>query len=199
MNGTRRSDLRVVQSATRCPFCHEEIAVLGRDWVACRECLARHHEACWREGGSCATCASREVLVAAAPVAATPERTSMAELEAEILRHDRDWAAERVRVHGLRFGDEPDHAMVNIFMTTLIAGVCLLHLCVLMRKVDAAALSLVLVVMGVIGVPVARGRRERFLAARARSRARRGELVAALAAAGGDLGGPSPDATGRSS
>jgi hypothetical protein len=50
------------RSLLRCPFCHGDVRVEARDWVACRDCLARHHEACWRESGRCATCGREELL-----------------------------------------------------------------------------------------------------------------------------------------
>src|SRR5262249_40031029 len=40
----------------RCPFCHEAVAVDATDWVACKQCLARHHAACWGESKRCASC-----------------------------------------------------------------------------------------------------------------------------------------------
>lgn len=48
--------------ATRCPFCHDECDP-STDVVVCRECLSRHHEGCWREGGSaCSSCSATEAL-----------------------------------------------------------------------------------------------------------------------------------------
>lgn len=45
--GTRRD---------RCPFCRDEI-VPGDARLACNDCTAWHHQACWREGGSkCSSC-----------------------------------------------------------------------------------------------------------------------------------------------
>lgn len=50
----------------RCPFCHEGCTPED-DAVACRGCLARHHRACWDEGGRCAACGQVERLGPAAP------------------------------------------------------------------------------------------------------------------------------------
>lgn len=46
--------IRIDRAPTRCPFCHDDAAADGT--VACAECLARHHSACWDEGGRCAAC-----------------------------------------------------------------------------------------------------------------------------------------------
>ncbi len=46
----------------RCPFCHEGVRVADSDWVACAGCLARHHDACWGEGGRCGACGGGERL-----------------------------------------------------------------------------------------------------------------------------------------
>lgn len=66
---TPRDDVRVKGGATRCPFCHDEVAARGNRWVACRVCLARHHAACWRESRRCAACGSTERV---APPRLTP-------------------------------------------------------------------------------------------------------------------------------
>lgn len=55
-----REDERV--SANRCPFCHEDVDVLARDWLACRQCLGRHHVACWADARRCASCGCAEWL-----------------------------------------------------------------------------------------------------------------------------------------
>lgn len=49
-----RVDVRGGQ--TRCPYCHDSVDVASRDWIACADCLARHHAECWRETGRCGTC-----------------------------------------------------------------------------------------------------------------------------------------------
>jgi len=43
-------------ATNRCPFCHEDVAVEADAWVSCRSCQARHHPACWGEGGACSAC-----------------------------------------------------------------------------------------------------------------------------------------------
>jgi hypothetical protein len=58
-----RGDLGVVPSLVRCPFCHTDVAPEASDWVTCKACLARHHDACWQESGACSTCRSDERLV----------------------------------------------------------------------------------------------------------------------------------------
>ncbi len=66
--------VRVAQSAVRCPWCHEDIEVSERDWVACRECLARHHEHCWAEVAVCSCCGGAETLAPRARSTAPPAR-----------------------------------------------------------------------------------------------------------------------------
>jgi hypothetical protein len=51
--------VEVKGSPTRCPYCHDDCSP-GVDDVACRECLARHHAACWNEHGACGTCGSTQ-------------------------------------------------------------------------------------------------------------------------------------------
>jgi hypothetical protein len=46
----------VGEGITRCPFCHETVAAESDDWIACKGCLARHHQGCWGEGKGCASC-----------------------------------------------------------------------------------------------------------------------------------------------
>lgn len=54
--------VRVEGSKLRCPFCHDEV-LTGSEWVACTECLARHHTDCWSETGACGTCGATQHLV----------------------------------------------------------------------------------------------------------------------------------------
>lgn len=58
----RRDDVRAATSPVRCPFCHDAVAVDATGWVACTGCLARHHAACWREGGRCGACGRTEAM-----------------------------------------------------------------------------------------------------------------------------------------
>lgn len=67
-----RDDVRVAASRTRCPFCHSSFA--DDEWVACRECLARHHVACWGENGACATCAATRFIIGDRGVASSRAR-----------------------------------------------------------------------------------------------------------------------------
>lgn len=49
----------------RCPYCHESVSLEADHWVACQQCLARHHEGCWSESSRCASCGSDRALSAA--------------------------------------------------------------------------------------------------------------------------------------
>lgn len=59
---------------SRCPFCHEGVGDADEQ-VACQRCLARHHRACWGEGGRCSSCQAPTPLVqASSPAqASSPE------------------------------------------------------------------------------------------------------------------------------
>ncbi|MCO5166447.1 MAG: hypothetical protein M9894_08790 [Planctomycetes bacterium] len=72
MDGDAKERVRVGQSALRCPYCHDDVAVEAQDWLACARCLARHHAACWTESGRCGGCGAAEALARAgsAPVRA---------------------------------------------------------------------------------------------------------------------------------
>ncbi len=59
----RRDDVHVLRN--RCPFCHDDLNVEEEVWIACSGCLARHHEACWTEGGACGSCGGAERLAPA--------------------------------------------------------------------------------------------------------------------------------------
>src|SRR5947209_358484 len=52
----------LIEKTQRCPFCHEGVALEG-DWFACRQCLARHHAACWRETSRCSACQGDQALI----------------------------------------------------------------------------------------------------------------------------------------
>lgn len=65
MSEAAREAVRVERSPTRCPFCHQSIAPEGEEWIACAQCLGRHHTACWAEGGACAACGHAAPLSAA--------------------------------------------------------------------------------------------------------------------------------------
>ena len=49
----------------RCPWCHEDVPAEGAS--VCEGCLARHHTACWEEGGHCAACSGVTALRATRP------------------------------------------------------------------------------------------------------------------------------------
>ena len=54
--------IHVPSSLVRCPYCHTGVDLERETWVACAACLARHHAACWGEGGACGTCGERRPL-----------------------------------------------------------------------------------------------------------------------------------------
>jgi predicted DCC family thiol-disulfide oxidoreductase YuxK len=54
--------IAVAGAPLRCPFCHGDIDAQDDRWRACAECLARHHEACWRELGWCGSCGGTRSL-----------------------------------------------------------------------------------------------------------------------------------------
>ncbi len=50
-------------SPVRCPYCHDTCTASDERAVVCRDCLSRHHDACWREGEArCSSCGSKRVL-----------------------------------------------------------------------------------------------------------------------------------------
>jgi hypothetical protein len=69
-----RDDVQVAASRARCPFCRDEVAAEGTDWVACRGCLARHHVGCWGEHGACSACGESKFLPATPGRARTSTR-----------------------------------------------------------------------------------------------------------------------------
>lgn len=73
--GETADDLRlhVEQSPTRCPYCHDSIELDGGAWIACGDCLARHHTECQVEHGACASCGSVKKLVSEAVGASAEE------------------------------------------------------------------------------------------------------------------------------
>lgn len=74
MEAARDREVRVEPGPTRCPFCHESVAPASDDWVACAQCLGRHHAACWAEGAACAGCGHTGRL-SAGEAQASPSRT----------------------------------------------------------------------------------------------------------------------------
>lgn len=57
-----QTQVRVAASQTRCPFCHDQVQIEERHQV-CATCLARHHNDCWTDHGSCSTCGYRSSLI----------------------------------------------------------------------------------------------------------------------------------------
>lgn len=44
------------RTTLRCPYCHEPVAPTRESVASCKRCRAVHHEACWSESRSCASC-----------------------------------------------------------------------------------------------------------------------------------------------
>lgn len=59
-NNPERDDVHL--SANRCPYCHENVQISASDWVSCRSCQARHHQACWTELQRCGSCGEERFL-----------------------------------------------------------------------------------------------------------------------------------------
>lgn len=55
-------EVLVTRSTLRCPFCHLDVDPAGNEWVACRQCLARHHTSCWKESRACGSCGEGESI-----------------------------------------------------------------------------------------------------------------------------------------
>lgn len=89
MSEAAREAIKVERSPTRCPFCHQSLAPEGEEWIACAQCLGRHHTACWAEGGACAACGHAAPLSAAEAqgrTAGAPEAQAPAARARETLR-----------------------------------------------------------------------------------------------------------------
>lgn len=59
-----QTQVSFIKDANRCPFCHESVSVADDEWVACKQCLARHHVGCWSEGNRCSACQAGTPLLA---------------------------------------------------------------------------------------------------------------------------------------
>lgn len=68
--GAERDDVRV--AANRCPYCHDSVSREGDAWVSCRECLTRHHTACWDEAEACSSCGEVRFLAEHGTLAPDP-------------------------------------------------------------------------------------------------------------------------------
>lgn len=69
------------RSPVRCPYCHDACGPDDARAVVCQQCLSRHHDGCWREGGGrCASCSSARALTPVAPA------LKVAPAELELLR-----------------------------------------------------------------------------------------------------------------
>jgi hypothetical protein len=90
-----RVKVEVDRSPNRCPYCHDEVLAAEEDWLACADCLARHHDECWRELGRCSSCGRDRSLALNRPASegsvttVTPER-----------RRSRFTQKTRERIHG---------------------------------------------------------------------------------------------------
>ncbi|MDF1664721.1 MAG: hypothetical protein P1V97_23380, partial [Planctomycetota bacterium] len=71
------SRLHFEQSPTRCPYCHDSIEITAGAWVACGDCLARHHDECHSEHSACASCGSAKKLVSESLREFDEERSTM--------------------------------------------------------------------------------------------------------------------------
>ncbi|MBX3469949.1 MAG: hypothetical protein KF878_23990 [Planctomycetes bacterium] len=106
MSEASREGVRPAVAALRCPFCHEHVRAEDERWVACAQCLARHHDACWGESTACGACGHAASLAPAearasgrdlGPVPRGPDETdhirrqTAALLEQEAAR-DRAWS-----------------------------------------------------------------------------------------------------------
>jgi hypothetical protein len=67
------------RDAQRCPFCHAKVVLETDEWVACKQCLARHHAACWGESSRCSSCQSDVPMVATPPRPERPGRSLLFE------------------------------------------------------------------------------------------------------------------------
>lgn len=63
MTAERERPVSVPGSLVRCPFCHADVDVDAGGWRACTRCLARHHDACFRDAGRCGGCGHGEAFV----------------------------------------------------------------------------------------------------------------------------------------
>jgi hypothetical protein len=96
----------VKTSATRCPFCHDDVDPDGKKaWVACSGCLARHHKGCWSSHKKCASCGSKKYLVTAERAARDRGFKPLSAEEA---------ARERGRARGTPEGAVPDRARARV-------------------------------------------------------------------------------------
>ncbi len=76
--------VRASGAPLRCPFCHAAVERDREAWVACHNCLAPHHSACWREGGACAGCGEKRCVEGPAPPAVIEERSPATVFEVEL-------------------------------------------------------------------------------------------------------------------
>ena len=58
-----RDDVKV--NAHRCPYCRDDVT--AAESVVCRDCLTRHHPACWDEPAKCSSCGSTARLASERP------------------------------------------------------------------------------------------------------------------------------------
>src|SRR5581483_1090176 len=126
-------DLKVVRSAIRCPWCHGELTIASLDWVACRECLARHHGECWEERRACAACGAVAHLVSvpapSRPMVHTPARPlefalrelqqRQAEIEVALAELEATWDRER---RGMFLTVQPGPWVEPYEQTTAVLG-----------------------------------------------------------------------------
>ena len=122
MSEGAREAIRVDRSPTRCPYCHQSLSLSPAegetDWLACAQCLGRHHTSCWSEGRGCAACGASTPLTAAEAqdrgpaggdfaIPVDPDQTGAA-------------AAARARLEALRAFDE--HTAREGWWTDAVVG-----------------------------------------------------------------------------
>lgn len=84
LENSEDAHVHFAHSPTRCPYCHDSVDLEGERWVACGDCLARHHDDCHRDHGRCASCDSTKKLISEGSAPAI-ETTLSAEQQAGIL------------------------------------------------------------------------------------------------------------------
>lgn len=89
---------------SRCPYCHAPVDRAAEAWVACRACLAPHHDGCWGEAGRCAGCGERRVVGEPVELPAAPPASTGPRLALEL----RGRRAHLEGTGGLRVEVEPD-------------------------------------------------------------------------------------------
>jgi hypothetical protein len=109
------------RDAQRCPFCHARVAVETEEWVACKQCLARHHAACWGESARCSSCQSDVPLVATPPRPTGPSRSLLFEPDTPSVGVSAD-TIRFVTSNLLEAEDRRNRAFLTAVLTPLTLG-----------------------------------------------------------------------------